>query len=561
MRPTAALVAAGLALLAAGHAAAFRRYLTDDAFISLRYLEHWLAGDGLVYNVGERVWGFTNFGWIALLALPASLGADPLATARALGVACNALAVGLVLFALRGGGAAPRSFNVAGAALLVSSGAFVLQGWSGLETSAFTALVLLGLALWQRAVAGARPRMLYLAGFAAALATTTRPEGMLLFAALCWTTWRTPIAGETVRSALARLLLGFVPLVAAFELSMLAYYGVAWPNSLDAKVSFSLEQLRRGSHYVAVFASHNPASVGVVVLCAISWRSASALERCCVLLFGMWTALVALAGGDWMFGYRLFHTPIALSAVVAPRALERLRVWLVPASRARAFDAASIAVLCALNLLGTLADSRVRLAMRETYVHQGIRIGRFLREHADPGTVLATNTAGTIPYYSGLRVIDMMGLNDRVIAGRRDLPEGWLGIEKGDGRYVLSRRPDFIHFASSLGSGAPMFLSDIEIFESEEFQRGYDLATLEVEPGTTLRIYRRRETPRSAGPDDAEWARIREIALQRMRQSRYRYRGAGGREGGSRQPCAFPRSSKFTRPPRRSGYSQRSKPS
>jgi hypothetical protein len=43
-------------------------YSADDGFISFRYADHLARGQGLVYNIGERVEGYTNFLWVALLA-------------------------------------------------------------------------------------------------------------------------------------------------------------------------------------------------------------------------------------------------------------------------------------------------------------------------------------------------------------------------------------------------------------------------------------------------------------------------------------------------------------
>ena len=39
-------------------------FLTDDAFISFRYVRNLLEGHGLVFNPGEYVEGYTNFLWI-----------------------------------------------------------------------------------------------------------------------------------------------------------------------------------------------------------------------------------------------------------------------------------------------------------------------------------------------------------------------------------------------------------------------------------------------------------------------------------------------------------------
>jgi hypothetical protein len=145
-----------------------------------------------------------------------------------------------------------------------------------------------------------------------------------------------------------------------------------------------------------------------------------------------------------------------------------------------------------------------------------------MRRSLPAGTLLATNTAGSIPWASGLAVVDMMGLNDRTIARRRDLPPGWKGIEKGDGRYVLSRRPDYIQLGSFLGAEIPLFLSDLELFAAEEFHRRYELVSFEVDPGTTLRLWRRREAER--GPLDArEREQIRRTVEQQLALSAFRY--------------------------------------
>jgi hypothetical protein len=48
----------------------------EDAFISFRYASNLIQGHGLVYNVGERVEGYTNFLWTLILAGGMALGAD-----------------------------------------------------------------------------------------------------------------------------------------------------------------------------------------------------------------------------------------------------------------------------------------------------------------------------------------------------------------------------------------------------------------------------------------------------------------------------------------------------
>src|SRR4051812_8768436 len=44
-------------------------FTIDDAYISFRYARNFAHGDGLVYNLGERVEGYTNFLWTVILGL------------------------------------------------------------------------------------------------------------------------------------------------------------------------------------------------------------------------------------------------------------------------------------------------------------------------------------------------------------------------------------------------------------------------------------------------------------------------------------------------------------
>ena len=61
--------------------------LNDDAFISFRYAANLADGQGLVFNQGERVEGFTNFLWVLILAAVRRLGGDIPTAAHLLGLA------------------------------------------------------------------------------------------------------------------------------------------------------------------------------------------------------------------------------------------------------------------------------------------------------------------------------------------------------------------------------------------------------------------------------------------------------------------------------------------
>src|SRR6266850_4805342 len=136
--------AARLALVAILIVAAFhawrRAFLIDDAFISFRYARNFLEGHGLVYNVGERVEGYTNFLWTLMIAAAMRLGADPGMAAQLLGLASS---IGVLLVLHRWGrdlGASAWGALLAPAMLAVNR-SFAAWATGGLETRTFTFLV------------------------------------------------------------------------------------------------------------------------------------------------------------------------------------------------------------------------------------------------------------------------------------------------------------------------------------------------------------------------------------------------------------------------------------
>jgi hypothetical protein len=103
-------------------------------------------------------------------------------------------------------------------------------------------------------------------------------------------------------------------------------------------------------------------------------------------------------------------------------------------------------------------------------------VGRWLRAAFADSTWVATNAAGCLPYSSRLPTIDMLGLTDAHIARARPDRRQWLGHERGDGAYVLSRRPDVIILGGAEGSATPWpFAGDQQIAAAPEFARDYVL--------------------------------------------------------------------------------------
>ena len=226
-----------LALL--GWLASVAWFLTDDAFISFRYVRNLLEGHGLVFNPGEYVEGYTNFLWILeLAAIWGLFGVRPEHAAPWLSVTYT---IGTIVAMLWWVVRMPSLRNRAlvgwmALGLLCSSATFaVWTSGGGLETRQFTffvvaAVVCLGVHRNNR-------WGLLISSLSLAAAALTRPEGLML-AACCfgWFAVQRVITNQRLDwREVMLLVLPFATIVAAHFLFRYGYYGEWLPNTYYAK--------------------------------------------------------------------------------------------------------------------------------------------------------------------------------------------------------------------------------------------------------------------------------------------------------------------------------------
>ncbi|MXX76578.1 MAG: hypothetical protein F4210_11855 [Holophagales bacterium] len=216
-------------------------FLCDDAFISFRYARNLVEGQGLVFNPGERVEGYTNFLWVLELAvLWKAFGLRPESVAPWLSVACTIGTLGAVVWwAAVLPGLRRRGLLIWMAlGLLCTSATFaVWTSGGGLETRQFTFFVVLAVVCLS--VHADSRRGLLAASLSLAAAAYTRPEGLLI-AACCfgWFVAQRIVAARRLRvdvRELVWLAAPFVALVAAQFLFRYGYYGEWLPNTYYAK--------------------------------------------------------------------------------------------------------------------------------------------------------------------------------------------------------------------------------------------------------------------------------------------------------------------------------------
>ena len=232
-------------LLLFGIGAWQRRWIADDGLIVLRTVRNLMAGNGPVFNAGERVetntsaaWTYVIwfFGWIS----DARLEYVSLAVALTLSLLA-------IVFAMAGSARLWRPFTGAAPTLLLPAGALVYiavppardYATSGLENC--LVIFWLGVLWWLllRWSQDEQPRLVNLlaAGFWAGLCWVVRPEmtviGGLALVALFFSrmprTWLRPLFTR----ALLVVIAGLVPV--GYQIWRMGYYGLPYPNTAVAK--------------------------------------------------------------------------------------------------------------------------------------------------------------------------------------------------------------------------------------------------------------------------------------------------------------------------------------
>jgi hypothetical protein len=531
--------------LGVAHGLALDR-VTDDAFITFRYARNLVDGHGLVFNPGERVEGYTNFLWTILLAgcHRVARDADLMRVAQALGLGCAALTIALVVrlsWRIRG----ERSWlGLLAPAFLALHTAFCAWTTSGLETSLFTLLVLAGCVAEVETRGGERSPWLVPGLFA--LATMTRPEGGLYFAAVLLHRVARAPRGARLRRGVAPCLL-YLLFFGPYFAWRFAYYGHLLPNTFYAKVGGDVRQWWRGAHYVVRHLERYGPWLVLLPLPLLARRHREAWTTLFATVVAFGLAEAVAVGGEASSEDR-FLVPLApFFALLVQEGLVECGAWAEERGRlrsARTRAAAGAAALVVVLAGATWQGMRVlcfpRLARwREpqsglTFPGLGAKRGdeheyrwfgnyfvdrlaaasRWLDSNAPAGSVVAATPAGAIGWFMRHDLIDMCGLNDEHIAHEvvPRLGAGKAGHEKGDGAYVLSRRPDYLLLGNVAVFDHPVTEEEMErklVLRSEHqiwadpgFHRDYELVHAKLADSGLFRwfsFYRRRSAvPRSA---------------------------------------------------------------
>ncbi|MEM8792645.1 MAG: hypothetical protein AAGE80_13580 [Pseudomonadota bacterium] len=461
-----------LVTVARGH----QGFMMDDAYIALRYAINFAESGQLAWNPGERVEGYTNFLFVVALAGLIKLGLPSIATVHIVTYASLLGLVATATFMFRRLAPGESNAPARAIALLALAVTPALAIWTegGLETVPLAFLLGLGTHLALRAVMeGHGPLSSLLAALPFAMAVLTRNDAVIFVAGIGLGLiigtkgamgWRILRACLTTLPALAAL--------GAHMLWRMDYYGEILPLTAHAKLGVPTEAW--GHHalnylLLAVFAA-GTVYAGLIAV-AIRTVLGRVPRRALILLVPVIAHMIYVAGvgGDFMPGARFFAILVLPSAALLLIAIAEVTIL-----KQLVIGTNTVALL---YVLGTPLQNQPA----DPVVMHGKAVGAHIAQTWPDGSVVALNTAGAIPHFApGMLYIDMLGLNDPVIAKREPVPilsprQRSPEHAKGDSAFVLSRQPDFIVLGRADGTTAdnPFYLSDFELVASAEFDRCY----------------------------------------------------------------------------------------
>ena len=406
----------------------------EDQLIVLRYARNLVEGNGLVYNVGERVMGFTTPLWTLLSTAFVAFGGDSApAWQNTFGVFCmlgTAALAARLLVRIGAGAAAPL------AVVLITFAAPSIPRYYflGMEVHLFTLLYLLALDLHL----SRRPAA---AGVATGALFLTRPEGALLAVMLLVHNW---------------LSTRLVPLRQAFAAAATVLPWLAFALFYFGTITSATLKAKRGIFstwdYIVYITRNFDQAAKAVVAAYTAWPPLVANAG---LLFGLlvcagivdllrrrpslwplpafplaivlgYAALGAWPGFTWHF-YPVYVTVpvlVALGLHAALLACARLVVTLshrvkarwptkhIASLRGRTLATAVTAVLLVLAvpvLLRTrsVLENRLEPSPRHRTL---AALGTYLGEHYDENVRVLVDEIGYIGWLSRLHIIDSQGL-------------------------------------------------------------------------------------------------------------------------------------------------------
>lgn len=458
----------------------------DDAYISYRYAQNLADGNGLVFNKGEPVEGYTNLSWTLFVALGIKLGLSAPVAGHILMILSGAFLL-LASFKLSEI-LLPRGFNYIAAfapLILLATNSFACWTASGLETPLFAGLTTLAFYYFIK-------EKIIAVACICVLAALTRPEGVLLGGFLLgihwlqavWKTRPTSLRSIFIISIPCLIFGGYLILHTAFRI---IYYDDVVPNTFHAKVGGI--PASRGLNYLYKFFIDGP-GILIIPACIALWQRR--IPMMLVTYFLLTIGYTVYVGGD-VFRLGRFMLPVLplLIAAALVGCQESFHYNKKIGSAVVVVVGLSIWIgLYAPWLKGTdfegvhLDDFPTSSKRMNARSHSFFVSDEWLKNRCEEiqalypriDTMAAVGIGKPGYYMMNIKILDLVGLTDKTVAKSPKVVDAPLiapGHQRTDAGYILEQQPDIIWIQRKGEANAFTLPAIIDLWNQVELERDY----------------------------------------------------------------------------------------
>jgi arabinofuranosyltransferase len=450
----------------------------DDAYIIARVARNAAAGDGFVYNVGDRIQAVTSLLYTSLVAAIWTIaGESTLGIVRVLATLADALAAAclalLIADPLRRSdpapaGGFPRKARPDVMLAAVSGGLFFaclstssIVAPGGLETAFYNLAIILTFRFVQL-------ERFTAAGSLSAVSSVLRPDGLLVAASAF-------VAMLAIRRRVPWKAAGlFVGLFLAYVVFVFAYFGTIVPQSVAAKTLILRDPVEEWGRFMDKFFLGSIKAmipgltwvVGAVV--AVLYRR----DMLPLLFWGVAYAAVFSTFGEW---WPWYYPPVTLAYAAGIGlgfgfVVTRIATFLMPRGWVPRAGLVAVGGMCAVLLLQTAQTASRLHSVAPLYLAQRKELAAWLNANVPPQGTILIEPMGMVGYFTHRRIDDYPGLaSPRVTAALKSL-----------GREV----PGNLYDSEALATAVAAIEPDVVILRQEEYDAatasgslpGYDVA-------------------------------------------------------------------------------------
>ena len=488
------------------------KFVQDDAFISFRYVQNFVDGNGLVFNIGERVEGYTNLLWVLILSVFVLFKINIQSISQILSVLSGVIVIFMTfklseLFEIKNDVKSVRKartdddkatlnyFDLIPSVMLVFTGSFIFWAISGMETAMFISFCLAGLFFYIKSAQNKSDTTVnYKFPFFILLATLTRPEGLYFFGLIM--IHRIFFAFRDHKSEALKILFSknnilsyavyVIPVILYFAVRY-SYYGYLFPNTYYAKTGMSGAYLNSGIEYFTKFLT-SYLLYGIILIAPFYlFRNKENFFQLSLyyLIIISFIIYVISIGGDVLKQNRFFLPVLPLIYILFAKFLTDIYIKLKGKFGNSGFAFPLVFIITGLICFFYYTSQKEQLdkdIQSENGLVDKMKISGnwFKNKQQQLGRPLnlAATTIGAVSYFAGpnVNVIDLLGLTDREIAHNpKIIPEisdqtiGWKE-RNYNADYVMSRKPDYVYFSTGV---KPSAYAERALYTTSDFMNYY----------------------------------------------------------------------------------------